>query len=327
MRRLPLTLAMLGLLAMACDDGAGSDDAGPPGSTDAGPPGSTDAGPPGSTDAGPPGSSDAGPPATDAGPPGPATIPIVAAVGWQGLRMLSIDEGETWCEVGLMVDGHDDLFRGGGYHDGLFVGAHAGEANRGAIWTSTNGYEWTALHRTNEDASLPVNPSGQWYGGAAYGNGRWIAAGGCGRMATSTDGRTWTDLPRFTDGCLHIRSLAFYGGEFVAGLDDDNWYSSSDGATWAVMAPGAGSFVVALDSGLSGPVHGRNFYQGRGVCLAGFGSPNFGIERSTAADCSGATRVADTPARLTTFLFGEAPEADFTRARTGEALADCLGLP
>jgi hypothetical protein len=241
--------------------------------------------------------------------------------------MLSIDEGQTWCETGLMVDGHDDLFRGAGYHDGLFVGAHAGSNNNGAIWTTTNGYDWTALHQTNEDLNLPPNPSGQWYGGAAWGNGIWLAGGGCGRLATSADGLSWTSVPRFTNGCVHIRSLAFGEAQFVAGVDDGNWYSSTDGVNWSVLAQGAGSFVVALESGLSGPIGGDRFYQGRGVCLAGIGSPNFGVKRSTAPDCSNATRVADTVHRPTTFLFGQVPIADIDRSRMSTTLADCLSLP
>jgi hypothetical protein len=257
----------------------------------------------------------------------PSSMEIVVAVGWQGLRLVSIDEGQSWCETGLMVDPHDDLFRGAGYHDGLFVGAHAGLVNSGAIWVSDNGFDWSARHQTNEEPNLPENPSGQWYGGAAYGNGIWMAAGGCGRMATSSDGLTWTEVERFTDGCVHIRSLAFADGQFVAALDDDDWYASSDGVNWSLHSSGAGSFVVALESGLSGPIDGDRFYQGRGVCLAGIGSPDYGISRSTASDCSDAMRVADTTHRPTTFLFGRAPIADFERAQTGDTLADCLGLP
>lgn len=277
--------------------------------------------------AGASGGSGASTSAGGAGGASPATMEVVVAVGWQGLRLLSIDEGQTWCQTGLMVDGHDDLFRGAGYHDGLFVGAHAGFENRGAIWTSTDGFRWTAHHRTNEEPSLPDNPSGQWYGGAAWGNGIWMAGGGCGRLATSTDGVTWTEVPRFTQGCLHIRSMTFGEGQFVAGLDDDSWWSSTDGVSWSLHTAGAGSFVVNLDAGLSGPVHGASFYQGRGVCLAGLGSPNYGIQRSEAADCSGAVRVADTAHRPTTFLFGEVPEMAIARAHTGDTLADCLGLP
>jgi hypothetical protein len=241
--------------------------------------------------------------------------------------LLSIDEGQTWCETGLMVDGHDDLFRGAGYHDGLFVAAHAGLNNSGAIWTSSNGYDWTAIHQTNDEPALPANPSGQWYGGAAWGNGIWMAGGGCGRMATSTDGVGWTEVPRFTDGCVHIRSMAFDDGLFVAGVDDGNWYSSADGVDWQLLSQAVGSFVVALDSGLSGPINGDRFYQGRGVCLAGIGSPNYGVKRSTEPDCSNATRVADTAHRPTSFLFGSVPLAVIDRALMGDALADCLGLP
>ncbi len=263
-----------------------------------------------------------------AGGAAPTGLPIVAGVGWQGLRVLSIDEGQTWCEVGIMVDGHDDLFRGGGYHDGLWVGAHAGLNNNGAIWTSTNGYDWQALHATNEEPNLAPSPTGQWFGGAAYGNGRWVAVGGCGRIAISTDdGVSWTQGPKFGMGCTHMRSLVFRDGYFVAGADDDNWHRSTDGETWEVFQTGAGSVVLNLDSGLSGPVDGRQYHQGRGVCLAGTGSPNFKIVRSTEADCSGAVEVADTPARVTTFSFGHAPEADFTRAALGDTLADCLGVP
>jgi len=316
---------LLVLLLGACGDDVGVDDTGTAPAdtsvTDSG----ADTTSPADTSVMPPTDTGTMPPPDTAIPPG--RMPIVVAVGWQGLRLLSIDEGLSWCETGLMVDGHDDLFRGAGYHDGLYVGAHAGEANRGAIWTTTNGYEWTALHKTNEEPTLPDNPSGQWYGGAAWGNGIWMAGGGCGRLATSVDGATWTEVPRFTDGCLHIRSMAFGDGLFVAGLDDDNWYSSADGVTWEVYRMGAGSFVVALESGLSGPVDGRNYYQGRGVCLAGMGSPDFGVMRSEAADCSGGVRVADTAHRPTTFLFGDAPEEELERSRMPSALADCLGLP
>lgn len=257
----------------------------------------------------------------------PTGLPIVAGVGWQGLRVLSIDDGQTWCEVGIMADGHDDLFRGGAFRDGLFVGAHAGENNDGALWTSSNGYDWQALHATNAEPNLPPSPTGQWFGGVAYGNGLWVAVGGCGRVATSTDGVAWTQSDKFGTGCTHMRSLVFRDGLFVAGVDDDNWYSSGDGVVWDVYQAGAGSVVLDLASGLSGPVHGANFHQGRGVCLAGTGSPNFKIVRSTESDCANAVEVADTPARVTTFMFGHAPESEFTRAALGETLADCLGVP
>ena len=147
-------------------------------------------------------------------------------------------------------------------------------------------------------------------------------------MATSTNGIDWTEVPRFTDGCDHIRSLAFGDGMFVAGVDSGDWWSSSDGETWSIYdGGGQGGFVVNSPSGLIGQIDGRNFYQGRGVCFTSAGSPNYGVMRSEAADCSGTVRVADTAHNPTTFMFGEALISEYTRAKTGDVLADCLGLP
>ena len=36
------------------------------------------------------------------------TIPVIVGVGWQGLTIVSIDEGTTWCETGIMVDPYDE---------------------------------------------------------------------------------------------------------------------------------------------------------------------------------------------------------------------------
>lgn len=319
-----LTLACLG----GCDPASGDDDAGVVPRRDARAPGEDSGG--GRTDGGGTTSDeDAGTTVVDGGSEQPpeGSIPIVVAVGWQGLRMVSLDEGLTWCQTGLMVDGHDDLFRGGGYHDGLFIGAHAGRGNNGSFMVSRNGYEWTAIYETNEEPDLPPNPDGQWFGGVAYGNDLWVAVGGCGNASRSVDGYTWEPLGRQLVGCLHFRSVAFHDGLFVAGADDSNWYSSTDGEDWTLYPPGegAGSFVVALESGLSGRAHGQQFYQGRGVCLAG---RNDGILRSTAPDCSGATAVpgVSTAAQLTAFLFGHAPEADYEPDALPSELRTCLGL-
>jgi hypothetical protein len=262
----------------------------------------------------------------DAGAEPPeGTIPIVVGVGWQGIRVVSIDEGLTWCQTGLMVDGHDDLFRGGGYHDGLFIGAHAGQDNNGSFMVSRNGYDWTAVYRTNEEPDLPPNPDGQWFGGVAYGNDMWVAVGGCSNASRSSDGLAWEPLGRQLGSCLHFRSVAFHDGLFIAGADDDNWHSSTDGEDWTLHTAGAGSFVVTLASGLSGAAFDQQYYQGRGVCLAG---RNDEIYRSTAPDCSGGAALpgVTTAARVTAFLFGHAPEADYAPDALPSELRDCLGL-
>ncbi len=254
-------------------------------------------------------------------------IPVIVAYGWQGLTSVSIDEGQTWCETGLMTDPHDDLFRGGTYHDGLFVGAHAGRDNRGAIITSTNGYDWKAQHRTNVEPDLTENPSGQWYGGVAYGNGTWLAVGGCGQMASSTDGESWVKVERFTDGCKHIRSLAFGDGRFVAGLDDLGWWESSDGQSWTQTDANAGSVAVWNGNDFEGQVDGNTLWRGRGLCMWGEGwDTNAKIMRSENADCTDAVQVATPAHSVTTIAFGEVPATEYTPDKLPEALRTCLGL-
>lgn len=327
-----LSLALCFLFACGDDDGASDASSADVGADareqDTGSLGRRDSGrDSGSVDAGEDvGALDAG---SDAGAPdsGEARMPVVVAYGWQGLRSLSIDEGQTWCETGLMEDPHDDLFRSGSFADGLFVGAHAGQANRGAIIVSRNGYEWTALHRTNFEAELPENPSGQWVGGVAFGNGVWHAAGGCGQMAQSTDGLDWTRVDRFVDSCLHIRSLAFGDGRFMAGLDDDTWWESADGVEWSVFATDASSQLVWNGSAFEGEVDGSLRWRGRGLCMWGQGwEDNAVIMRSENDDCSGAVMVAEPAHSVTAIAYGDAPVEDFDPDRLPSDLRDCLDL-
>ncbi len=257
------------------------------------------------------------------------TIPVIVAFGWQGVRTLSIDEGKTWCETGIMTDPHDDLFRGGSFHDGLFVGAHAGFENRGAIMTSRNGYEWTAHHRTNFEPDLPENPSGQWYGGVAYGNGMWLAAGGCGKIASSTDGQTWVQMPDFPEGCKPIRSLAFGNGRFVAALDDLGWWESTDGQTWTERDATAGTVVVWDGADFEGgqDSFGTTYFRGRGLCMYGQGwAEQATIMRSENADCSNATAYGSLSGKTMGISYGYAPAEDFEPINLPIALKTCLGL-
>ena len=258
----------------------------------------------------------------DMGPP-PGTIPVIVGLGWKGLSMVSIDEGQTWCQTGVMSDGHDDLYRGGGYHDGLWVGGHAGRANRGAIIISRIGYEWTALHKTNTDDSLPDNPTNQWCAGADYLNGTWVAAGGCGQWMTSPDGINWTRQDRFVTGCLHIRSIAAGGGQLIVGDNDSRWWTSSDAQTWTRLDGDRGSQVVWT---------GQDFeegsrHRGRGICLwtEGFNGRSR-IMRSPNTDCDQGVEVAMTDPKLNDYLFGYAPAADYEFNALPRDLAQCLGI-
>jgi hypothetical protein len=72
----------------------------------------------------------------------------------------------------------------------------------------------------------------------AYGNGRYVAVGSFGAMATSSDGLTWTGEAR---GFADMRGLAYGNGRYVAVGERETW-SSVDGEVWSpVIGPAADS--------------------------------------------------------------------------------------
>ncbi len=151
----------------------------------------------------------------------PELAPVHVAVGYGGLKVRSLDGGLTWSEpdldpdvgtpedptcVGdaceLLCTGGDDrcLLRDVAFENGLFV------AVGWKIFTSEDGRDWQ--ERTLEGQ--------QWMGGVEYGNGRWLAVGGCGMSLFSLDAITWTQGTNASSGCGHVRELAFGAGVFVA---------------------------------------------------------------------------------------------------------------
>ncbi len=165
------------------------------------------------------------------------------AVGGDRYRTWTTD-GTTWDEQsGAVAGGDADLFRGIGWGNGYFV------AVGGLIARSPDGMNWE-----DDLAALPG-----WMGGVAYGNDRWVAAGGNGRYMTSDDdAATWT---------LHeerlsapTRVMTFGGGWFVGAGDSGFIAVSEDGQTWAEhpQAGSTGLSAAAYGAGLW-VVNGRNF--------------------------------------------------------------------
>jgi len=70
----------------------------------------------------------------------------------------------------------------------------------------------------------------------AYGNGKFVAGGGGGKMATSTDGETWTAVADSTFGTNPIYAITYANGKFVAGGSNGKMATSSDGVTWTAVA-------------------------------------------------------------------------------------------
>ncbi|MCB9632631.1 MAG: hypothetical protein H6721_10915 [Sandaracinus sp.] len=240
---------------------------------------------------------------------------VVVASGSNHWRALSIDGGRTFCDVGRATEadatGFDNpyLLRTISFYDGRFV-----TGSWRAIYVSTNGFEWT-------DVTGDGNPAfGQWVAGIAYGNDWWVATGGYGTAMRSRDLTTWENVSSELPGNEASRSLVFGDGVFVTGRDSVGWWSSADGTGWTQIDPDNDPALVFDGTVIERPGYDR----GHGIRLRG-GWPNR-IER--AEDREGATweTVYTAPENPTRFAFGEVPEADFTRGRVPDALADCLGL-
>ncbi len=94
----------------------------------------------------------------------------------------------------------------------------------------------------------------------AYGNGKFVAVGGysgiVSKIATSTDGITWTAVADNTFGTSAIQNIAYVDGKFFASGGSKTAYST-DGETWTALADiafgsiayGNGKFVSGGGSG------------------------------------------------------------------------------
>jgi len=73
----------------------------------------------------------------------------------------------------------------------------------------------------------------------AYGNDKFVAVGSSGKMATSTDGTTWTTVTNstFSNGINNSINAITYGNDkFVAGSTDGKMATSTDGETWTAVS-------------------------------------------------------------------------------------------
>lgn len=148
---------------------------------------------------------------------------VFVAVGYGARRLRSIDDGMTWVDdTSLEPDG-------GGDDDYLLRTVVWGQPGFvGLGWrsmTSPDGSAWT-----DHGANI-----GQWLGGAVYANGQFVAVGGYGMRAVSTDGVTWVNHSIDTiathagDGLVYADVM---GGRYVSANDNGQRSYSSDALTW-----------------------------------------------------------------------------------------------
>ena len=235
---LAAALSLFSALASACssDDGEAastSSSAGPttePGSTSATDPTETTT----SADStGGTGAADTTGGADDSSTGTPPGARVVVGVGYGGMRVRSLDDGNTWQDYVQLGDAggdDEDLLRGCTWGGGRFVAAGW------RIFSSTDGVTWEEHD----------NPTGQWLGAVAHGNGMFLGVGGGGFCARSPDGVAWESCTDVTDGedFEHVRSTLFFDGLFFTADEDGDLRSSPDGEVWSLVGNVGGGWIA-----------------------------------------------------------------------------------
>jgi len=142
--------------------------------------------------------------------------------------LLSSSDGEIWTRVLLSgafpvpITEIGTKINGIAYGNGKWI-AVGGFSGGGQIAVSDDGSTWTAV-ANSQFGSSAINS-------IAYGNNLWIAVGASGKMATSTDGQTWTTVTS-TFGSSAINSIAYGNNLWIAVGAAGKMATSTDGQTW-----------------------------------------------------------------------------------------------
>ena len=241
----------------------------------------------------------------DAGAPfdaGVDLIPVFVAVGKQGRRAISCDDGRTWRNDVSFDDawpmneryrcfsGDFTLPDGGiqstdcdhnaysstslAFADSAFIQT-TGWGAPGTFWRSTDGVRWQQVFMGSNVTDL------------MFGNGKLLAATRSSRRSFDL-GLTWTNAPDIpvTNGgntIYNVRGGAFGGGTFLVTAQDganlDFLYSTDDGASWLRPTMQGGGRVDAC--GAAHPAFGNGVFvtmswsqslNGTVVCRSGDGA-------------------------------------------------------
>lgn len=134
------------------------------------------------------------------------------AAGGNGVRLYSVDRGESWTGDPGYYAGH---FRGISFGNGVFVAAghRYGDSTDGLTAVSSDGEAWEILEH---DGLLG-------FSGVTFGNGVFVATGRGGRVAVSVDGRSWDEI---TLGGTYFEAPSFTAGEFMVPSAEGLWHSA-----------------------------------------------------------------------------------------------------
>lgn len=116
-----------------------------------------------------------------------------------------------------------------GYGNGLWVAV----GNSAYVAYSSDGQSWTTVYLDTifKDDSNVITFRVNINGIAYDGSNKWIAVGVNGKMASSTNGSTWTEITS-PFGTTTINTVLYAGNIWIAGGNSGLMYYSSDGTTW-----------------------------------------------------------------------------------------------
>jgi len=194
------------------------------------------------------------------------------AVG-DGGKMATSSDGTTWTAVdvssifGTGGSGSTGTIKAITYGNDKFV---AGGAS-GRMAYSSDGTTWTAVAKSpfityNSSGTVAISEIG--INGIAYGNNKFVAVGDWyGKMATSTDGVTWTSIANSTfstenTSSSRINAIAYGNDKFVAVGNGGKMATSSNGTTWTAVDVSS-IFGSSIDKIINAIAYGNNkFFAG-----------------------------------------------------------------
>jgi hypothetical protein len=153
----------------------------------------------------------------------------VAGGGAFGGNMAYSTDGVNWTAIPdsiLYIYGNTIVWGGG-----KFVGGG------GSMAYSPNGIDWTKV----VDSTFGIYSINT----IIYANGKFVAGGELNKMATSSDGVTWTAAR----SPLDVSAIAYGGGKFVAVGDTDSRTAySADGVTWTAITSTAFDYQLNVQN-------------------------------------------------------------------------------
>lgn len=179
--------------------------------------------------------------------PSPNPEPLGALVAGYGARRVTSPDlqvfGNDVQSIDMGFDDWDNL-RASTVDGGYYVAVGGGPKNEGG-GSFGRGY-WRVLVSADGVEWVDMRGPGNWFGGVAYGNGLWVAAGGNGWWGHSKDLVYWVQNPEHPTNNSAYRDLAFGNGMFIA-VGGGNRMMSRDGLKWTQRSAGSSQAIVFGD--------------------------------------------------------------------------------